>query len=216
MKLSKVLRFIPVSTALLLLLALFGASGAAQASPFTFEFDMPTWDFSDSSTIFGTNAVVDLTFDNGAATDLSQTYLNSQITQVSVSTVGGTFAHTWTSGFFWGPTDRSYVSTDGTGVATLDLLTSPSTSFFDVQVGGAFLQLGVLDLLGGPTTFALSDGTGASAGAVPFVNGHYTGFTVTSTNSTSVPEPATLALMGIGLVGLGLSRRRRKSASIAA
>jgi hypothetical protein len=60
---------------------------------------------------------------------LNQTYLNTQITRVSVSTdSGGAFPpQTWTSSFQAFP-GNSFVSTDGNGVAKLDLLASAADS----------------------------------------------------------------------------------------
>ncbi len=211
MKLHKTIRPIPVSAALLLLPALLGTSGAAQAAPFTFEFDMPAWTFASSSTVFGGNAIVDLTFDNRGATDTDQAYLNSQITQVSVSTAGGSFTPTtWTSGFVLAP-DASFVSTDANGLATLNLLENvPSTAFF-VNAGGLnVFQLGVIGPLGGDTTFFMETPGGDIAEVLPFANGQYTGFSVTSTTAAAtVPEPGTFALMGLGCLGLALARRRK-------
>jgi hypothetical protein len=213
MKMSKMMiRLIPASAALLWL-----ASGTAQATPFTFEFDMPAWTFGFDTSIYGSNAILDLTFDNGAATDLNQTYLNSQITQVTVTTVGGTFADTWTDGFFASPGSASYVSTDANGVATLNLLAGAVTTGFDVDNAIGDFQIGVITATAGGFTSFVVGGPGFSdaASVVPTgPSGEFTGFEVTSVSTpTSVPEPGTFAMMGLGLAGVGFVLRRKSAAA---
>ncbi len=206
MKFRSQLRVGPAPAALLLLSLWVGTSGAAQATPFTFEFDMPSWNSSSSPGLFGTSAIVDITVDNGAADDLNQSYLNSQITQVSVSVVGGTFTDTFTTAL--GTGGPSYLSTDGGGVATLDLLASATepSSYTGDAADGFGLQFGIIGPQGGATTFALFSATDLAA-AVPFVNGAFTGFELTSV--APVPEPASVGLMSLAFAAILFTRRRR-------
>ena len=48
----------------LLLGTLVGLPPAAQAAPFTFEFNIPNWTSTDNVALFGTHGVLDVTLDN--------------------------------------------------------------------------------------------------------------------------------------------------------
>ena len=116
-------------------------SGSLQASPVTFEFDLPNWtEYVNSETLarsaFGTSGLLDITLDNGGSNTKSYTFLNSQITQLKVTAVGGSYQNTWISGDLNTPynlrydPNASFVSTNASGIATLNLLQNPHASDF--------------------------------------------------------------------------------------
>ncbi len=197
----------------LVLGALLGLTSAVQASPVTFEFSIPDWTETDNVALFGTHGILDVTVDNGSSSILNQTYLNSEITNISLTAVGGTFSRSWTGPDGTGDAGESYVSTDGSGIPTLDLLAAQNSTayfFFDSLFR---LQLGVTTPSGGFTTFVVIDKTvftpfALTAPQDPNPPHDLLGFSVIG-QQINVSEPATLALLGLAFAGIGLGKRSK-------
>lgn len=197
----------------LVLGALLGISSAAQAVPVAFEFSIPDWTETDNVPLFGTHGILDVTLDNGSSSILNQTYLNSEITNISLTVAGGSFSHSWTAadGIDQGGASESYISTDGSGIPTLDLLAAQSTTAYFFIDSAFRLHLGVIRPSGGFTTFVVEDSNVFSPFAItvpqdPNTN-DFLGFSVIG-QQINVSEPATLALLGLAFAGV-LARRRR-------
>jgi PEP-CTERM motif len=84
-----------------------------------------------------------------------------------------------------------------------------------VTLSGFQVQLATLVAPTSVSWFAYQYGGDAYYGSDAFYPGGNPGFEGTTGIQTTVPEPASVALMGFGLVGLGVAARRRRAAAMA-
>ena len=200
-----------------LVAGLWAAAATTQASPVTYRFEMPAWSFPVSQTVFGTHAVLDVALDNGASSNVLQSYLNADIRLLRVWTVGGTLDLSFTQfTSFTGGLSASFISTDASGHALLDLLARPaSPDSLGVGIYGmsgmGTVQLAQMTPTGGLSTFAVS--LGGDVGLVlPMKDFEFLGLSVNGQllDGGQVPEPSSWALGGLACLAAVWVRRAKK------
>lgn len=192
-----------------LAVALLTASIGAAAAPLSYRFDMPGWTYSDDFGLYGTHAVMDVTFDNGGTDRASQTFLNGQIRSIRIRAVGGRYDHRFTA--FYGDPSVSFFSTDAHGRITLDLRAgSGSEAYLSVETLAPFMQLARPGSgLGSAGLVIMETDLDAVAWTDPKGADGRSDLLVSGTFLASVPEPASAALSVAAVLALAGVRRRR-------
>ena len=205
---------LPIISRVLTLATLSLVSCLAQASSYTFEFVMPSWTTNTNAGLFGTNAVLDITADNGSTTFANQSYLGSQITQINMSVSGGSFYEMFSTNLSGSTTLPALISTNSSGAPTLNLLPqpiyAPSSQVYAItpvypgyEIDLEQFNVGSLS----PHFSILNLGNSDYAEYAP-------GFEVAGTTLGVSPVPeadtATMFLAGFGLVGFVASRKNKK------
>lgn len=189
---------------------------SALAAPVTFRFSLPAWTeyYADPAT-FGTSGVLTVTVDNGSASAVNQTYLNTTITSIAMVANGGTFSHVFsgaTANGYDGGELLSFISTDAAGIPTLDLSVQDVGSAYDFIDGPYFLQLGIERPTEGYWPISVSDdftGAGSFVAVAPRdATGLHTGLVLRGQVVAEVAEPTGLALVALGLMAVWAGRRR--------
>lgn len=196
-------------------LVLFGTTGVANAIPFTYEFNMPAFTAGtpDDVGFKGQTSILEVEVDNGNATNINQSYLNTQITGYTVTIGALTLSlHLSSSGLYF-QGSQTYITTNDFGAAILDLTADVESR---ALLGLSSSALGVIQLGttqgSGPVQYWVQiNGVSGLVSEDFIVDGDEIIFPNRPDPTTSIPEPSTIALFVIGLAGFGaISRRRRK------
>lgn len=174
----------------LLGLAMMGVAGPARAILISYTFDMLAF---TSGPEIGNTSTLDVVVDNGNSTPISQSYLNTDISEFTITVGGVSYIST---ALLYSGTPAVWITTDAFGVPVLDLSGTADTCAFLP----ANNQLCKGDNFG---NYVLFDGSQFSQ--IKLITAPITG-------SQTIPEPASLTLFGVGLILIGLVvivRRRR-------
>jgi hypothetical protein len=199
-------------------------SSTVVADPITFNFVTPDWTVSTNPSVYGTGLDLSITVDNGFSNFTSQAYNFSQITGITATAIGGTYAFSVPPAAYSGPSfvdaDTAPITTDASGVPTLDLTPQIDSAYWVAVAadGETTLQIGIIQMYSGVYPIYVSTGenpqnTQNHAYYEPYVQdpvGHYIPGRIVGVVESTVPEPSTLSLLMLALVPLGLNYRKSR------
>ncbi|MCW5612048.1 MAG: hypothetical protein KIS83_15460 [Rubrivivax sp.] len=178
------------------------------------QFTLPDWEIRNPAgdLLYGTNATLRVTVDNGNASTALQAWTFGDILEVFVSS--GAYANTWLAGDAYINTDPGYAIffSDAAGVPSLDLTPEPDPGQRIVfsNAGGTWaFGLGSSDN-GVYTAVWLTDGPQFTGDALAFSTDYGDTVVVGAiVEPRAVPLPSSAPLVALGLAGVACTARRR-------
>ncbi len=204
--------------------------GIVLASPVTFKFVMPKFNYNQDSSLFGTQMDALVTVDNGTNNTWSTSFNPDNITALSFLSVDGAFKETaniTNTSWIFNPSGSSYVpmiTTDSLGIPTIHLGTqldaSGHYSSGTIIVSNPSLGISMGLSQGNPQLDTLVINVGDSGQRAYYDNaigapvGQAYSIDIVGTVAGSpqpTPEPGSYAMMlvGLGLIGVVVKQRSK-------